>query len=444
MDIIIMIFQFIAGMSLLVVLHELGHFLAAKAFGIRVEKFYLFFDAWGISIYKFTYKGTEFGLGWLPFGGYIKMSGLQPEIQEDGEFGFNSENHTYHSKAPWKRFIVMISGILMNMLFAVIIFTTQAAYYGKGYIGQLGAQYGVVPGEIGRQIGLLPGDKIDSVNNQPIEYFQDDLVSSRILRGHTVLTVVRSKGKERIHLHIQVPPDILKLIADRGLTEFINIRTRFKVDSVYSNSDLLKAGLKSNDKITAVNGNPVKFYDDFMVKLQENKARQIVLTVVHDGTINNLLAHLDKDGHIGFSLKADTPRSKVVISSLPQSISLGASKAWASLSGNARGLKEVFNGDIKPSDALTGPVGIASLFGGKLDWKRFWSIVGMLSVALAFINLFPIPLLDGGQSILIGIEAIRGKPLPIKVIQYLQVAGFILMITLTFFVVFNDIRRLIH
>jgi regulator of sigma E protease len=442
MDIVIMIFQFILGLSLLVTLHELGHFLAAKAFGVRVEKFYLFFDALGFSLYKFNYKGTEFGLGWLPFGGYIKMSGLQPEVQEEGQHVFDHKNDDFRSKAPWKRFIIMISGIIMNILFAFLIFSAQAAYYGKSYMAQLGAEYGVVPGDIGKQLGLLPGDRIISVNNRTY-YFDDDLVSSRILRGHTVLTVVRSKGKERIHLHIQVPPKILKMIADRGLTEFITLRTRFRVDSIYSNSDLAKAGLKKNDRITAVNGDTVRFYDDFMIKLRENKSRQIMLTVLHDGVKSELLAHLDKDGHIGFSLKADTPKTKVVSPSLPQSISFGASKAWASFSDNAKGLNEIIKGNVKASDALTGPVGIATLFGNHLDWKRFWSIVGMLSVALAFVNLFPIPSLDGGQTVLIGIEAVRGKPLSVKTLGILQIIGLIFMLALTLYVVVNDILKLI-
>jgi len=429
-----MIFQFIAGMSLLVVLHELGHFIAAKIFGIRVKKFYIFFDAFGLSLFKFSYKGTIYGIGWLPLGGYIKMSGMY-QAEEDID---PDDPGNYYTKAAWKRITVMLGGILMNLLMAFFVFTGLSIRYGQGYMHELKVNYGILSPEVIKQAGLLPGDQVVEVNGNA-DYTGDELTSTRILRGNTRLNVIRNNGKERIHLHLDVSPKTIRLFAEKGITEFFSMGREFKIDSIDDNSDLKTAGLNKNDRITAINGTSVKFYDEFLVKLNENKAKKLLLTVVHEGKTSEVLAHRDRDGHIGFSLSAVHSEKKPVEITLPESLSFGANRAYTSFSDNIIGLTDIFQGKIKATDALTGPVGIAVLFGKTLDWKRFWSLVAVLSTALAFMNLVPIPVLDGGQVLFLAIEIITGKPLKASFIEYGMITGFVLLIGLSLFVLYSDI-----
>ncbi len=441
MHILLITGQFLLSLSLLVVVHELGHFLAAKAFGIRVEKFYLFFDAWGYSLFKLSYKGTVYGIGWLPLGGYIKMAGVFEDTEGANTKGDDRDG--FYTKPAWQRLVVMSGGVIMNIAVAILIFSSLSVKYGSGYMQKIKADFGIIPADVGKKAGLLPGDRIIEVNEDSL-YYQDELTSTRILKGNTLLTVVRSKGKERIHLHLNVSPATIRLLADKAPTAFFKIGTPFKIDSIYSNSDLKAAGFSKSDKITAVNGKPVNYYEEFMIKLRENKDKPLLLTVVHDGKTSQVEAHRDKDGHIGFSLEAvHPPETKPVQATLPQSVSFGADRTWSVFSENARGVKDIIQGRVKAADALTGPVGIALLFGEATDWKRFWGLIAVLSTALAFINLMPVPVLDGGQVLLLAIEALRGKPLKAVVIEYSQMAGFILLGLLSLFVVYNDIARLI-
>jgi regulator of sigma E protease len=445
MEIVIMIAQFMLGISLLVTVHELGHFMAARAFGIKVEKFYLFFDAWGYSLIKFKHKGTVFGIGWLPLGGYIKMAGLHDPEDEDPEFfpNLKTSEGSFKTKPAWQRLVVMSAGIILNLVLAVAIFSVQTAIYGKDYIRQLQSEYGILPGEIGLKAGLLPGDKVIALDGDSL-FYQDDLLSTRILKGNTILTVIRTKANEKVHMHLKISPEIMRLLAGKAPTEFFRMGTVFKFDSIYSNSDLRIAGIKKNDRIIALDGKPLNFYDDFMVRLQGNKQKQILLTIIHDGKTSQVIAHKDKDGHLGFSLQAIHTKLRPVDVTLPQSVSVGATRTWSTFSDNAKGLKDIVQGKVKVTDAITGPIGIAMLFGGKLDWQKFWKLVALLSTAIAFFNLLPLPILDGGQALFIGIEGIRGKPMNITVMAYIQVGGMIVMALIAIFICYIDISRIIN
>jgi regulator of sigma E protease len=444
MNIVIMVAQFLMGISILVTVHELGHFLAAKAFGIHVEKFYLFFDAGGISLFKRERKGTVYGIGWLPLGGYIKMAGMQ-DANDDELVNDQLPNKTgsFRTKPAWQRLIVMSGGIIMNLLLAVLIFSIQTAIYGFHYLNKLKADYEILPGETGLKAGLKPGDQILAINGDSV-FYEDAMLSTRILKGNTVLTVVRTKNKEKVHMHIQVSPKIMRLLTDKAPTEFFSMRTNFKFDSIYTNSDLRIAGIKKNDRIIALDGKPVNYYDDFLVRLQKNNKKQIQLTIIHDGKTTQVLAHKDKDGHIGFSLQAIHPSSSSTAISLPQSVSYGTGRTWSAFSENAKGMNDILQGRVKVNDALSGPVGMAVMFGGSFDGQRFFRLLALLSTALAFFNLLPLPVLDGGQACLIGIEAIRGKPLSNAVKEFLQIAGFLFIILITLYVFYIDILRIFN
>jgi regulator of sigma E protease len=442
MQIIGMLLQFIAGMSLLVLVHEFGHFLAAKAFGIRVRKFYLFFDAWGFRLFRFNYKGTEYGLGWLPLGGYVKMAGmLSNHVDEEGNAG-SFAHRRYYNKPVWQRIIVMLSGIMMNLLLAAVIYSGLALHYGNGYISALKEGYEIIPGQLGKQAGLKPGDQITAFNEDSL-LDVDEFTSTRLMRGKTILSVIRSNGREKVHMHIHVSPKIMQLVADKGLTQFFTLKAGYKIDSMYTNLDLRgKTGFKKQPVI-AINGDPVHSYEEFMVKLHENKNKELMLTMVHDGKTSQVLAHREKDGDIGFSLNKPFESKEKNPVSVSAAAENGAKRTLTAIRENAKGFSQIVQGDVPLGEALNGPVRIAAMFGGHVDWKRFWSLVALLSIGIGFINLMPIPSLDGGQVLMVAIEGIRGKPLKPKTLELVQVTGFLLLMSLLAFVFINDIRSMV-
>ncbi|OCX52568.1 RIP metalloprotease RseP [Mucilaginibacter sp. PPCGB 2223] len=437
MTVVIMVAQLLLGLSILVILHELGHFLAARAFGIKVEKFYLFFDAWGVSLFKFNYKGVEYGIGWLPLGGYVKIAGMIDESMDTEQMAGPPQPWEFRSKPAWQRLIVMMGGIFVNIVLGVFIFWMLTLRYGESYIPNDSLKYGIAPGKIGKHIGLKAGDKITAVNGKPLIKF-DDLLSSKVLMGNSVLTVVRDGETKQI----LVPADILNNVSDDGIGEFVLPRTKFKVDSVIPNSNAKKAGLKAGDSILAVNGKPTAFYDQVVDEIRSNPNKNIDLTVKRLDSVQHLTALVGADGTIGFNgNKVKALPEKTINYSFFSSLPVGANRAWGTFSDNAKGLSKVFKGEVKATKAFAGPVGIAKMFGGVIDWTRFWSLVGLLSMALALMNLLPIPVLDGGHAMFLIIEMIKGKPLSDKFMERAQLVGFVILITLMVFIYGTDIFR---
>ena len=436
MGIVIMVGQLILGLSILVILHELGHFLAARAFGIRVEKFYLFFDAWNFSLFKFTYKDVEYGIGWLPLGGYVKIAGMIDESMDTEQMAGPPQPWEFRSKPAWQRLIVMLGGIIVNIVLGIFIFWMLTAKVGETYIPNSNVTNGIAPGIIGTKMGLKAGDKIIAVNGNPVERFQD-LISSKVLLDHSVLTVER-EGKT---FDLKVPSNIIGDLADHGIEQFIRPRTTFTVDSVTPNSGAAKAGLLKGDSIIAVNNASVKFYDELQSNLKQNKGKAVDLTVFRADSARHLTAQISPEGTIGFFADFNLPADVTVKYGFVGSLPVGASKAWGTFTDNIKGLSKVFTGDVKFNKAVVGPVGIANMFGTTLDWLHFWSLVGFLSMVLAFTNLLPIPALDGGHAVFLIIEMIKGKPLSDKFLERAQIVGFVLLISLMVFVFGNDIVK---
>lgn len=436
MNVLIMIGQLIAGLSILVILHEAGHFFAARAFGIKVEKFYLFFDAWNISLVKFNYKGVEYGIGWLPLGGYVKIAGMIDESMDTDQMSGPPQPWEFRSKPAWQRLIVMLAGIFVNIVLGIFIFWMLTIKYGESFIPNQSVKYGIVPGIIGREIGLKAGDKITAVNGKKIVRFEE-LISSKVLLGNSQLTVDRNNQV----LNITVPGNIYNEVADYGISEFIQLRSKFMVDSVVAGSNAQKAGLQKGDSIKAINAQPVVFFDQFQALVKANKSKQVNLTVKRSNKIIEVPAMVSAEGTLGFAAKGDEPvieKEKYgVLSSLP----VGASKAWSSFSDNAKGIGRVATGQIKANRAFAGPVTMATMFGDHFNAAKFWSLVGLLSMALALMNLLPIPALDGGHAMFLIIEMIKGKPLSDRFMEKAQIVGFCILIALMVFVYGNDILR---
>lgn len=436
MDGLVMTGQLLLGLSILIVLHELGHFWAARAFGIKVEKFYLFFDAWGFKLFSFNYKGCEYGIGWLPLGGYVKIAGMIDESMDTDQLAGPPQPWEFRSKPAWQRLIVMLGGVTVNIILGIFIFWILTFKYGESYTPNDKLVNGIAPGIIGKEIGLQNGDRIVEVNGKKIVRFEE-VASSKVLLGNSELTVQRNGDTKTI----KVPGDVLEKVSDYGISEFVAPRFLASVGEVVPASNAKKAGLEVGDKIVSINRKPVKFLDEVRDELQAQKSKTIELGVLRSADTVRLATAVDTAGQIGFKPDGlEIPQEKQkydFFTSLP----VGASKAWGSFTDNAKGLGKVVSGQVKANKAFTGPVGIANMFGAEVNWIKFWSLVGLLSMALALMNLLPIPALDGGHAVFLVIEMIKGKPLGDKFMEKAQLVGFVILVALMVFVLGNDILK---
>ncbi|WP_149913729.1 RIP metalloprotease RseP [Sphingobacterium cavernae] len=433
MGTLVMVGQVILALSILIILHELGHFLAARAFGIKVEKFYLFFDAWGVKLFKFKYKDCEYGIGWLPLGGYVKIAGMVDESMDTEQLKEEPKPWEFRSKPAWQRLIVMLGGIIVNVIVGILVFWMLVFKYGDSDFDNT-KLWGVKPGIIGEKIGLVEGDKILAVNGNPANLFMKDLMTSEVLMGDAVLKVER-QGQT---LDITLPATMLNDVADHKKNEFVTpIFKMLPVDTVVKDTRADKMGLKKGDQIIAINGVQVDRLDAFQDEVAKNKGKEIQLNVLRGTDSVQLVAAADTSSKLGFSNLPVVMRSYSFGESLP----IGVNKAFSVITDNIKGFGKIFKGEVRADKALSGPVGIAKMFGDEVDWSRFWNLVGMLSMALAFMNLLPIPALDGGHVVFLLIEMIQGKPLSDKFLETAQMIGFFILIALMLFTFGNDIIK---
>ncbi|WP_449437322.1 RIP metalloprotease RseP [Pedobacter steynii] len=436
---LIMAAQLLLGLSILVILHELGHFLAARAFGIKVEKFYLFFDAWNVKLFSFKKGDCEYGIGWLPLGGYVKIAGMIDESMDTEQMNQPAQPWEFRSKPAWQRLIVMLGGVIVNIVVGILIFWMLTFKYGETFIPNSSVQNGINPGSIGKEIGLQKGDKVIAVNGNKVIRF-DELISSKVLLGNTNLTVIRGDRT----LDIKVPENILNKVSDLGIEAFISRAPLLTstVDSVYGNA--LKAGLKKGDKIVAVNNAPVRFSADVRDELQKYKKKAVTFQINRGTEKLTYNIPVDSAGTIGIAFNIDEIKQQTINYGFFEALPIGANQAWKTFSDNAKGIWKVVTGKIQANKAFSGPVEIArKVYGGEWIWARFWASTGFISIALAFMNLLPIPALDGGHVVFLIVEMIKGKPLGDKFMERAQIVGFVLLLSLMVFVLGNDIFKAI-
>lgn len=457
MDGLIMAGQLLLGLSILVILHELGHFLAARAFGIKVEKFYLFFDAWGFKFFSFKIGDTEYGMGWLPLGGYVKISGMIDESMDTEQMALPPEPWEFRSKPAWQRLIVMLGGIFVNVLVGIIIFWILTFKYGETYIPNDKLVHGVYPGKIGKDIGVRTGDKILALNGHKVIRFEE-LISSKVLLGSPKLTVSRN-GQA---VDLKVPETILDSITEYGIKEFVSPRfetkkIQFVTDHTPEKISLLgrlfgkkpaktiapafDAGIKAGDSILAVNGNPIRFRDEVNTAAQSAAGKTINLTVWRDGKVMEFSPKVAQDGLIGVGFDLKELPTQHVDYGFFESFSVGIDKAWTTFADNGKGIWKMITGKVSARN-ISSPIGIAKVYGAEFEWENFWRLTGLISMALAFMNLLPIPALDGGHVIFLIIEMIKGKPLSDKFMERAQVVGFVILLSLMVFAFGNDILKL--
>lgn len=436
---LIMVAQLLLGLSILVILHELGHFLAARAFGIKVEKFYLFFDAWGFKLFSIKRGDVEYGIGWLPLGGYVKIAGMIDESMDKEQMALPPQPWEFRSKPAWQRLIVMLAGVFVNIVVGIFIFWMLTFKFGESYIANSSVKNGINPGIIGKEIGLKEADRVIAVNGKKVIRF-DELISSQVLLGNTTLTIER-EGKT---IDIKIPDNILNKVSDLGIEEFISRAPLLTatIDSVVAGLPGYKAGIQKGDVIVAVNKVPVKYNVDVTKEMVKLKNKQATIEVNRGGELKNFVMSTDSTGKIGVFFNVNEIKEETINYSFFEALPIGANQAWISFTDNGKGIWKVLTGKIKANKAFSGPVAIAQkVYGGVWVWSHFWASTALISIALAFMNLLPIPALDGGHVVFLIVEMIKGKPLGDKFMEGAQMVGFVMLLCLMVFVLGNDIFK---
>ena len=427
--------QLIMGLSLLVILHEFGHYIAARAFGIRVEKFYLFFDAWGIKLFKFKKGDTEYGIGWLPLGGYVKISGMIDESMDKEAMKKPAESWEFRSKPAWQRLIVMVGGVIMNVIVGFIIFIFINLHYTKGYIPTSEVNKdGIYAYENGRAMGFKTGDKIYSVNGKKIDRFMD-ASSIDVLFGAEIQ--VDRNGEI---LTIIVPDSTYRSLKGKGFPMFAESNHNFIIDSILPEGTAKKSGLLVNDKFLSINDEPIESFGQFSEIMNANRAKTLDAIIIRNNSEMPIKLEVDSFGKIGIG--RDNPYT-IKEYTFGEAVKYGIDEAFMSVIVNIKGFKKIFQGKEKVQDSLQGPIGMAKIYGSDWgNWFRFWKITGLISMILAFMNILPIPALDGGHVIFLTIEAISGKKFSDKFMERAQVVGMVILLSLMVFAVGNDFYKL--
>lgn len=446
MGTLVIIIQFILGLSLLVVLHEFGHFLPARIFKVRVEKFYLFFDPW-ISLFKVKRGETEYGIGWLPLGGYVKLSGMVDESFDREQMKLPPQPHEFRSKPAWQRLIIMLGGVIVNFLLGFFIFAMLLWSYGETYMPAENVTYGIQADSLGQELGLRTGDKILSVGDQPFEEFNPGLVVRGIALDDAKTITVERDGNT-IDLPVEDRfVDELTRYSNKANTLF-TVRTPFVVSQVSEDGPADSAGMQEGDRIVGVDGQPMMFVPEVSSYMDTRKNESIVFSVLREGAMDTLQVPITttEDGKIGVGLL----HPQEIFGTARREYSLGAAfpagvdKGVTFLTDQFKAFGQMFRGKIKASESLGGFGTIGGLFPKTFDWERFWTVTAILSLILGFMNLLPIPALDGGHVMFLIWEAVTGRKVSDKVMEVATTIGFVLIIALVLYANGLDVMRLFN
>ena len=445
MEILIKASQFILSLSLLIVLHELGHFVPAKLFKTKVEKFYLFFD-YKFSLFKKKIGDTVYGIGWIPLGGYVKISGMIDESMDTEQMKQPAQPWEFRSKPAWQRLIIMLGGVIVNFILGIVIYICLMYAYGEKFLPNENLKDGVwVQDQLAVDLGLETGDKILTIDGQAVEKFRE--LPIEFINGNNY-----SIERNGTVIEKAIPTDFISKLVDRGKNagSFITPRYPFIIAKVAEDSPNVESGLQSKDIITAINGVSIKYFDQAEKELNKYKNQDINVTVKRGNESLDIPVKISENGKVGvaiaqLSLKDleklgyyDLAEKKY---SFSEAIPAGTNKAWTTLTNYIKQMKKIFNPSTGAYKGLGGFISIGSIFPSEFSWETFWNITAFLSIMLGFMNLLPIPALDGGHVVFTLWEMITGKKPGDKFLEYAQVTGFILLIALLLFANGNDIFR---
>lgn len=433
MDIVIKILQFILSFTLLVLVHEFGHFFFAKLFGVRVEQFRIFFGkAW----LKWHWGETEFGIGWLPFGGYAKLSGMVDESMDTEALASEPKEWEFRSKPAWQRLLMMLGGVMMNAVLAFAIYVGISLRWGDTYISNSEMPYGYVFNDYGHQMGFRDGDKIISIGGESVEDFAKIMTSLAIESDKT--TIVERDGEQ---VAIDIPTQSVMEFVEQ--TDFITPRVPFEVAGVVEGSGAEKAGLQAGDRFVAFEGERTEFFDQYSPLLTAHAGKVVNVGVQRGDEVVDVAVEVDGNGKIGVGLNsAQYIPIRTRTYNFWQAIPRGAQRVGEEMSDYWKQLKMIVQPKTEMYKALGGPIAIGQIFPNTWNWEHFWKITALLSVIFAVMNVLPIPALDGGHVLFLLIEVITRRKPSDKVLMWAQMVGMALLFTLMFYATFNDITRL--
>lgn len=444
MEFVIKISQFLLSLSLLIVLHELGHFIPAKAFKTRVEKFYLFFDI-KYSLFKKKIGETVYGIGWLPLGGYVKISGMIDESMDKEQMAQPPKPWEFRSKPSWQRLIIMLGGVTVNFILAAIIYIFMAFGYGDVDISNDSVKDGyLVENPLLNELGLQTGDKILAINEYEIVNFSD-------LKKYFLEAQVISIERDGVKQEIQLPEDFLGKLSTSKSRGFFELRYPFVIGSVSDSSLNVGAGLEKGDVFRTINGQELKYFDELAGRLAELKGQSIQTELLRgDETISKTL-QVDDNGKLGIyagGSYSDIERLGYynIIEkqyTFGESIGVGLTRFTSQIASYWTQLKLIFTPSTGAYKGVGGFKAIFDIFPDSWSWQSFWNITAFLSIMLGVLNLLPIPALDGGHVMFLLYEMVSGRKPGDKFMEYAQMVGFFILITLVLFANGNDIFKAI-
>lgn len=442
MDTLITVGQFALSLSILIILHECGHFFPARWFKTRVEKFYLFFDPW-FSLLKVKKGDTEYGIGWLPFGGYVKISGMIDESFDKEQMAGPPKPWEFRSKKAWQRLIIMLGGVTVNFILGIVLFAFILMQWGEEYLPNENAVFGIASEELGRELGLQDGDLIVKVGDLEIDRFSPALVSKEIVINEAIdLEVIRNDQR----VELEVPDSFVQLLSayDNKDKSLFSLRYPLRVKGLPKDSNGKQIGLQVDDEILTINGEHSRYIHQFADVREKYIGSDIQLAVLRGADTMVYETALDENGMIGFEPYPpdyffDFASNKYGVAG---ALAGGVEQSYTFIADQAKAFGQMFRGKIKASDSLGSFITIGKMYGPTWDWRRFWWMTATLSILLGFINLLPIPALDGGHVVFLLWEVLTGRKPSDKVLEYSTMVGFFLLILLMVYALGLDISRL--
>lgn len=438
--------QLFFALSILILLHEFGHFFFAKLFKTRVEKFYLFFDflfplsgVLNFSIFKKKIGDTEYGIGWFPMGGYVKIAGMVDESMDKDQMAKPPQPWEYRSKKPWQKLFIMLGGIIMNVLTAMFIYALIFGIWGEKYLPTQNLAYGIATDSLGQSIGLQNGDMVTSVDNKPVQHFNK--VPLAIIFDEAKSIQVSRNGQP---VNVNIPQGTIRKMLKATRGSFLQVRVPAHIDTLYTDTRAYKMGLRQNDSIIAVNDKPVLFFDEFETEKKAHYGQPMTITVMRGSQAMTLNTVLPKDSVLGIPVPDPERYMKFVHIdySFGGAIARGFVYTFEQFGNYWKQFKLLLTSkEVKVNESLGGIGSFAKIFPSVFDWQDFLSLTAFVSIILAFMNLLPIPGLDGGYVIFLLYEMVTGRKVSDKVMEYATTAGLVLLLGLMLYANGLDIFR---
>ncbi len=437
MEILIKALQLILSLSILVILHEFGHFIFAKLFNTRVEKFYLFFNP-GFSLFKVKKGETEYGMGWLPLGGYVKISGMIDESMDKEQMKKPPQPHEFRAKPAWQRLLIMLGGVMVNFILAIIIYAGVLFVWGEKYLPTEEVnKNGFMVDSLAESVGFQDGDKIIAVNGKHIEKYRN-IFQEIILDRPATVEVKRGFETKRITIPDSVFPQLL------NNPQFFQPRFPPSIGKIKEGAPAAKAGLKAGDRIVAINGEEIHFHDQLQDKLSGLKNKEISLKVIRGDETREFSLTVNEKGHIGFYASANMSEIynlRTINYGVLTSIPAGIGKGVETFKSYLKQLGLIFTPETGAYKEVGSFITIGKIFPGTWDWYSFWNLTAFLSIILAIINVLPIPALDGGHVMFLSYEIISGHKPSDKFLEYAQIVGMLIILTIFVYAIGNDFVR---